>query len=170
MSAALIATPLAKNCTPAIVAPAVVAEVVAVTVAVEPTATLAPLAGLVTLTVGAVPLVTTAVTAAEVVLLPTLSIATAVRVKLPTAVGVQTAVYGKLVSMVPRAVPFTKNWTLAMVPLGELAVAVRFCVVLTSTLPPSGVTATTGGAPAETLTAAEVVWMPLLSVATAVSA
>ena len=72
-------TPLAKSSTRAMVAPAKVAEAVAVTVLVVLTATAEPLAGAVTETVGALPPETVTVFVAEVVVPPTLSMATAVR-------------------------------------------------------------------------------------------
>ena len=71
-------TPLARKRTLAIVP--VLAVAVAVRVVVPPVAAAAPVAGELILTVGAVPEETTMATAAEVVWLPRLSVATAWRV------------------------------------------------------------------------------------------
>ena len=71
------ATPLAKNCTLAMVAGAM-AVAVAVSAAVELTASEAPVSGAVTAVAGALPPVTVTVFVAEVVVAPRLSVATAV--------------------------------------------------------------------------------------------
>src|SRR5579862_2219446 len=88
----------AKNCTWLTVPSESLA--VADTVIGEPGANVAPLAGAVRLTVGA--LFTVIVTGADVVVAPRLSVATAVSVKLPPEAGVQLMLYG-LVEAVPIA-------------------------------------------------------------------
>jgi hypothetical protein len=89
----------------------------------------------------------------DVVVSPELSVAIDVRVYTPLEVGVHETVYG-WVEVVPMEIPFAKNWTLAIVPLGEVAFAVTVTPVPTVTVPPVlGVTRfTTGGGSAVTYT------------------
>ena len=114
-------TPFAKNCTLAIVP--VVAVAVAVTVVDELTAREEPVAGAVTLTVGALPPVTVTVLVDDVVVAPRLSVTTAVIEKLPAIVGTHVTVYGELAS-VPSDTPLAKNCTLAIVPSASATTAV----------------------------------------------
>ncbi len=72
---------------------------------------------------------------------------------------------------VPCDTPLAKNCTLAMAPVLAVAVAVRVVAALTETFDAAvgAVMLTVGAVPAVTLTliAAEVVWLPRLSRATA---
>src|SRR6185295_1814733 len=102
--------PSSLNCTPTT---PMLSEAVADT-AIAP-ATVAPGAGAVTATVGAVVsvLLTVTVTAADVVVLPAASRATAVSVCVPltTEVVFQVWLYVLAVSSAPRFAPSTLNWT-----------------------------------------------------------
>jgi len=112
-------TPSSLNCTPVTPTLSVAVEL---TVTVEPP-TNEPLAGAVTLTVGAV-LSTVTETAVLVVVLPAASCATAVSVWLPfdTEVVFHEVVYGETVSSVPKFAPSSLNCT-PTTPLLSEAVA-----------------------------------------------
>ena len=127
-----IETPLAKNWTLAMV-PSVAPSLAEAETVVGPFANrAAPVAGDEILTVGAFGLTAEIVifTLDEDAWLLKESVTSALRAKVPVAVGVQVALYGKLVS-VPRLVPLTKNWTLAIVPAGALALPIRVIALLT---------------------------------------
>ena len=127
--------PFTKNSTEAIEPSA--SEAVAVKVVAEFTGKVAPAVGLVTLTVGP-PTVTeeTFTTAAvDVAELPPRSVAFAVKLTEPNAVGVHAIVYGNVVSE-PRLCPFAKNCTEAIVPSASAAVACKVVGVLTVTVAP----------------------------------
>ena len=91
---------------------------------------------------------------------------------MPSAPGVHWVVNGAVLS-VPMARPLAKNWTLAMVPSGSLAVAARVAPEPTRTVAPlpGEVSETLGTALATTVTVmgAESVKLPELSVAWAVT-
>jgi len=136
---------------------------------------LAPLAGLVMLTVGGElggPL-TVIVTAADVVAAPALSVALAVSVYVPAARFAMLTLYGAVVSVPTRLLPLKKS-TFATVP--SLSAAVAFTVTLAGAVkvaPLAGlvmltVGGTFGGPLTVIVTAVEVVIAPPLSVALAV--
>jgi hypothetical protein len=115
----------------------------------------APAAGAVTVTTGG-GRVTETFSAAVVVCRPRLSVARAVRVAAPEAVGDHEIEYGAVAS-VPSETPFAKNSTDAMVPTADDAVAV-IVVVLEIVAPAAGeVISTEGGATTVTDSTAEVV-------------
>jgi hypothetical protein len=92
---------------------------------------------------------TVTLTAIAVVGAPELSVATAVRVAAPIAVGVQPHEYGAVASLQPgMSTPFARNTTWLIEPSVSPASAVIVCAVLTTTLaPPAGVVIeTVGGA------------------------
>src|SRR5439155_327802 len=125
------AAPSSKNCTPTT---PTLSEALAVTVIVPET--VAPPAGEVMLTVGAVvSLATVIVTGAEVVRLPAASRATAARVCGPlTAVVVSIEIeYGATVSSAPTLAPSTLNWTPAT---PTLSAALADTVIVPETVAP----------------------------------
>jgi hypothetical protein len=133
--------------------------------------TVLPVTGEVMDTVGGTPRVTVTTTFDEVACTPRLSVATAVSVVEPAVVGVQATLNGEVVS-VPIDVPFAKNCTLEMVAL-PCGVAVAVIVVRPVTMAPAAgaVMLTVGdaaGSITDTETPADVVWLPKVSVATAV--
>lgn len=151
-------TPLAKNCTLAIVFPAPTAAAFAVMVWAALTATAEPVVGALIVTVGALPPATVTATFAEVVVAPRLSVATAVSTYEPATVGVQEILYGAVESVPIETGAFepfaTKNWTLAIEPSVSAAVAVTVVATPTPTVaPPAGaVTLTVGAEFAATVT------------------
>lgn len=167
-----IETPLAKNCTLAIVVPALGELALAVRFTVLPTGNDDPLDGEVIEMVGAPPAVTRKVTGADVVLVPPLSVATAVTANDPSDAGVHVKVYGNEL-FVPTKRPLANKSTEAIEPLLEAAVTVTVCWTFTgSVVLFAGLeTATVGAEGATTVTATgdEVVRLPDVSVATAVN-
>jgi hypothetical protein len=155
-------------------------DALAVTVTVPDT--VAPFAGDVTLTVGGVvsgggPLDTVTVTAAEVVVLPAASRATAVSVWEPLLEAVVSTEieYGAVVSSAPSAIPSPKNCT-PTTP--TLSAAFALTVTVPDTVDPfAGEVmltvggAVSGGGPFDTVTVrtADVVTLPAASRAVAVS-
>ena len=119
-------------------------------------------------------MVTVTVTAADVVVLPAASRATAVSVWLPLVAVVvfQVTAYGDAVSSAPRFAPSSLNWTPTTPTLSD-AVADTARVVPDTVAPPAGaVTDTVGGVVSlltVTVTPADVVVFPAASRATAVS-
>ena len=164
-----IRTPLAKNWTLAIVLVAEAALTRIVCAVLTPT--VAPVAGEAIATVGALPTVT--VTAAEVVWVPRLFVATAVRATAPEVVGVHAKLNGAVV-LVPIATPLARYWTLVMEPTEVVALTVRVAGTLIGMVAAAAgaVIATTGATEpdAVTDTGALVVRFPAASVPIAVSA
>src|SRR6185503_19906545 len=158
-----------RNWTPAT---PTLSDALAVTVMVP--LTVAPLAGAVMLTVGAVvSFETVTVTAAAVAVLPAASRATAVSVCVPllAAVVSQETAYGVVVSSAPRLAPSRRNWTPATPTLSDaLTVTVR---VPLTVAPVAGAVMLTVGAVVSfetvTVTAAAVAVLPAASRAPAVS-
>jgi hypothetical protein len=165
-----MAAPFAKNVTVAM-APAGL-DAFAVRICVTFTGRFAPAAGLVRLTVGGVPLATVTLTGAEVTWLPELSVATAVNAYTPAAEGVNCAVNGAAPEE-PMLTPLAKNWTFVIRPLpSEVDAPTVMGLPIGYVLPAVGdVIVTVGTVPDEdvTVTAGEVVLLPSVSVATAVS-
>src|SRR5438309_11088657 len=131
----------------------------------------APAEGAVMAAVGAV-LSTVTLTAAEVVVLPAASRATAVRVCAPSATLVvsQETVYGAAVSSRPIGAPSTKKRT-PSTPTLSAALALMVTAPLTNAPDDGDVMATVGGVLSlntVTVTASEVYSMPIRSRATAV--
>src|SRR6266567_3813988 len=126
-------------------------------------------AGAVMLTVGTAS--TRIVTAAEVVLKPRLSVARAVSACVPAARLARVTLKGAAVA-VPASVEPSKKSTLATVPSASeaLAVIVTFAGGRKTALLAGAVRLTAGAVSTVTLTAVEVVAMPLLSVAVAARA
>jgi hypothetical protein len=117
-------------------------------------------------------LLTVTVVAAEVVVFPAASRATAVRVWLPLTASVvsQARLYGAAVSSAPKLAPSSLNWTPTNKLLSE---ALALTVVEPDTVPPSaGAVITTTGAVLSTVILAvpDVVILPALSIAVAVIA
>src|SRR6185436_7225910 len=165
--------PSSLNCTPA--TPTLSVAVAEIVTAVPDT--VAPAAGAVIATVGAVvsALLTVTLTAADVVVLPAASRATAVNVCRPFAVVVvfQVCVWGLAVSSAPRLMPSSLNCTPAT-PTLSVAVAEIVTAVPDTVAPAAGAVIATVGAVVSalltvTLTAADVVVFPAASRATAVS-
>ena len=129
---------LARNWTLAMVPFTAVA--LATRVWARPTPIVDGLAGLEIATPGAVPPVMVTVTTPEVVAesvtVPKLSVAFAVRAKVPVVTGVHGALKGKVVS-VARATPLTKNCTLTTVPLVTVALAKTVWATLTGSDAPA---------------------------------
>jgi hypothetical protein len=125
------------------------------------------------LTVGEALLATVTLTAELVAWLPEVSVAKAVRAKVPVAVGLKVALYGNVAS-VPSDVPLAKNCTLAMVPVTAVAVAVTVVEEFTARDEPlvGAVMEADGALPPVTVMVLvdEVVAAPKLSVTVAVSA
>src|SRR3954469_4588563 len=118
-------------------------------------------------------LLTLTVTVLDVVVCPSLSSATAVRLWAPlvAAVVFHVAEYGLVVSAAPRLVPSTRNCTL-VTPRSSPALALIATVAPDTVAPAAGaVIETVGGLPLSTVTATalEVVVLPSLSRATAVT-
>ena len=160
-------TPLAKNCTFAIVLAAEVAVASSVVAALTETL---PVDGAVIATTGPVPTVTA--TPAEVAVTPIGSVTVAVRETAPALVGVHEKLKGEVV-LVPRETALAKNCTLATVPSGDEALTVIVVVALSATAAlAAGEEIEMEGVIAVALTvmllAELVVVLPTLSVATAV--
>src|SRR5713101_2256127 len=137
---------------------------VAVTVIVAGAVNTALLAGPVIVAVGGVS--TMILTAADVVLAPTSSVALAVSVCVPVAGLIRVTPYGAAVS-VPTSIAPSKKSTFATVPSLSVALAARETLagVVKLALLAGEVMLTAGAASTRMLTAAEVVLAPWLSVA-----
>lgn len=165
-------TPLRKNST-IVTVPGAVSLAFAVIRMLAGAVKVVLFAGAVMLTVGGALLPTVTLTAADVVTADWLSVALAVKLWVPAVALASVAVYGDVVSAAPIGVVPSKNCTFATEPgAASLAVAVIAMFAPTAKVAPFAgvVMLTVGGAlfATVTVTAAEVVVAPWLSVALAV--
>ncbi len=129
--------PARKSTRPTVAPP--LPDALAVIVAMVPKGIPVPLVGLVIETVGSAA-ATVTFTGEDVTIVPFESVTRAVRGKLPVVAGIQSAVYGLVVSVLTNIAPAKKSTFVTVAPPVPAAVAVMGTVVLTTNeLPAAGV-------------------------------